>query len=62
MTYVMRSKEDSHDYRYFPEPDLPPLRVAPAWIEAVRAACPSCPRPAARATATSWACRRTTPG
>ena len=26
-TYVMRSKEDSHDYRYFPEPDLPPLRV-----------------------------------
>jgi len=32
VTYVMRSKEDSHDYRYFPEPDLPPLRVAPAWI------------------------------
>jgi aspartyl-tRNA(Asn)/glutamyl-tRNA(Gln) amidotransferase subunit B len=39
----MRSKEDSHDYRYFPEPDLPPLRVAPAWIEAVRAALPELP-------------------
>ena len=36
-TYVMRSKEDSHDYRYFPEPDLPPLRVDPAWLEAIRA-------------------------
>jgi aspartyl-tRNA(Asn)/glutamyl-tRNA(Gln) amidotransferase subunit B len=43
MTYVMRSKEDSHDYRYFPEPDLPPLRVAPAWVEAVRAALPELP-------------------
>jgi aspartyl-tRNA(Asn)/glutamyl-tRNA(Gln) amidotransferase subunit B len=43
VTYVMRSKEDSHDYRYFPEPDLPPLRVAPAWIEAVRAALPELP-------------------
>ncbi|HEY2887734.1 MAG TPA: Asp-tRNA(Asn)/Glu-tRNA(Gln) amidotransferase subunit GatB [Candidatus Limnocylindrales bacterium] len=43
VTYVMRSKEDSHDYRYFPEPDLPPLRVAPEWIEAVRAALPELP-------------------
>jgi len=43
VTYVMRSKEDSHDYRYFPEPDLPPLRVAPAWIDAVRAALPELP-------------------
>src|SRR4026207_1168010 len=33
-TYVMRSKEDSHDYRYFPEPDLPPLRVDAAWLDA----------------------------
>ena len=47
-TYVMRSKEDSHDYRYFPEPDLPPLRVNPAWIEAIRAALPELP--AARRT------------
>ena len=36
-TYVMRSKEDSHDYRYFPEPDLPPLRVDPAWLDEIRA-------------------------
>ena len=43
VTYVMRSKEDSHDYRYFPEPDLPPLRVAPAWIDAVRASLPELP-------------------
>ena len=36
-TYVMRSKEDSHDYRYFPEPDLPPLRVDAAWLDEIRA-------------------------
>ena len=35
-TYVMRSKEDSHDYRYFPEPDLPPLRVDRDWLAAIR--------------------------
>jgi aspartyl-tRNA(Asn)/glutamyl-tRNA(Gln) amidotransferase subunit B len=33
----MRSKEDSHDYRYFPEPDLPPLRVDRGWLEEIRA-------------------------
>ena len=42
-TYVMRSKEDSHDYRYFPEPDLPPLRVDPAWLAAIRAELPELP-------------------
>ncbi len=42
-TYVMRSKEDSHDYRYFPEPDLPPLRVDPAWLATIRAALPELP-------------------
>jgi aspartyl-tRNA(Asn)/glutamyl-tRNA(Gln) amidotransferase subunit B len=42
-TYVMRSKEDSHDYRYFPEPDLPPLRVDAAWLEGIRAALPELP-------------------
>src|SRR4029450_9162474 len=36
-TVSMRSKEFAHDYRYFPEPDLPPLDLAPAWIESVRA-------------------------
>jgi aspartyl-tRNA(Asn)/glutamyl-tRNA(Gln) amidotransferase subunit B len=47
-TYVMRSKEDSHDYRYFPEPDLPPLRVEAAWLDELRARLPELP--AARRT------------
>ena len=42
-TYRMRSKETSEDYRYFPEPDLPPLHVEPAWIDRVRAALPELP-------------------
>ncbi len=33
----MRSKEDAHDYRYFPEPDLLPLRIGEAWLEDARA-------------------------
>jgi aspartyl-tRNA(Asn)/glutamyl-tRNA(Gln) amidotransferase subunit B len=36
ITYSQRSKEDAHDYRYFPEPDLPPLIVNEAWIGRVR--------------------------
>ncbi|GAB4502742.1 MAG: Asp-tRNA(Asn)/Glu-tRNA(Gln) amidotransferase subunit GatB [Anaerolineales bacterium] len=43
MTYSQRSKEDAHDYRYFPEPDLPPLVVDPAWLEQIRAALPELP-------------------
>jgi aspartyl-tRNA(Asn)/glutamyl-tRNA(Gln) amidotransferase subunit B len=43
-TRAMRSKEDAHDYRYFPDPDLPPLVIAPEWIERVRAAMPELPR------------------
>ena len=42
-TRAMRSKEDAHDYRYFPDPDLPPLVIAPEWIEAVRATLPELP-------------------
>jgi aspartyl-tRNA(Asn)/glutamyl-tRNA(Gln) amidotransferase subunit B len=42
-TVSMRSKEFAHDYRYFPEPDLPPLDVASAWIEQVRATLPELP-------------------
>jgi aspartyl-tRNA(Asn)/glutamyl-tRNA(Gln) amidotransferase subunit B len=38
-----RSKEGSHDYRYFPEPDLPPLILAPEWIEQVRKDLPELP-------------------
>lgn len=42
-TRVMRTKEDAHDYRYFPEPDLQPLRVSPAFIAAVSNAMPELP-------------------
>ena len=42
-TVSMRSKEFAHDYRYFPEPDLPPLNVEARWIEAVRATLPELP-------------------
>ncbi len=42
-TRAMRSKEDSADYRYFPDPDLPPLVIAPQWIEQVRATLPELP-------------------
>jgi len=43
-TREMRSKEDAHDYRYFPDPDLPPLAIPLDWIERVRAAMPELPR------------------
>ena len=36
VTMSMRSKEEAHDYRYFPDPDLPPLRIDPAWVERVQ--------------------------
>jgi aspartyl-tRNA(Asn)/glutamyl-tRNA(Gln) amidotransferase subunit B len=39
----MRSKEESHDYRYFPDPDLPPLVVEASWVEAQRASLPELP-------------------
>jgi len=42
-TTSMRSKEEAHDYRYFPEPDLPPLDVSPEWIEAIRRELPELP-------------------
>lgn len=43
-TFPLRSKEFAHDYRYFPEPDLPPLVIAPGDVEGVRAAMPPLPR------------------
>ncbi|WP_032826401.1 Asp-tRNA(Asn)/Glu-tRNA(Gln) amidotransferase subunit GatB, partial [Bordetella holmesii] len=42
-THSMRSKEDAHDYRYFPDPDLPTLVISPDWVDAVRANMPELP-------------------
>lgn len=42
-TVSQRSKEDAHDYRYFPEPDLPPLQVSTEWVAALRATMPELP-------------------
>jgi aspartyl-tRNA(Asn)/glutamyl-tRNA(Gln) amidotransferase subunit B len=43
-TRAMRTKEDAADYRYFPDPDLPPLVIAPEWVESTRAQMPELPR------------------
>jgi len=43
MTVVQRSKEYAHDYRYFPEPDLPPLSISRAWVEEIRSKLPELP-------------------
>ncbi|PKN84741.1 MAG: Asp-tRNA(Asn)/Glu-tRNA(Gln) amidotransferase GatCAB subunit B [Chloroflexi bacterium HGW-Chloroflexi-8] len=44
VTYSHRSKEEAHDYRYFPEPDLPPLVVEEDWIEEIKSKLPELPR------------------
>jgi aspartyl-tRNA(Asn)/glutamyl-tRNA(Gln) amidotransferase subunit B len=43
VTVAQRSKEEAHDYRYFPEPDLPPLVLDPAWVEQIRRDLPELP-------------------
>jgi aspartyl-tRNA(Asn)/glutamyl-tRNA(Gln) amidotransferase subunit B len=43
-TRAMRSKEDAHDYRYFPDPDLLPLEIKPEWIAEVKAGLPELPQ------------------
>ncbi len=43
-TRAMRSKEDAHDYRYFPDPDLLPLEISSEWIEAIRTTLPELPQ------------------
>ena len=47
-TYSQRGKESAHDYRYFPEPDLPPLVLDADWIESIRASLPELPEAKAR--------------
>ncbi|MFN2165847.1 MAG: Asp-tRNA(Asn)/Glu-tRNA(Gln) amidotransferase subunit GatB [Anaerolineae bacterium] len=42
-TVLQRTKESSEDYRYFPEPDLPPLELSPEWVETIRATLPELP-------------------
>lgn len=43
VTHSMRGKEDAHDYRYFPEPDLMPLEISQDWVEKIRATMPELP-------------------
>lgn len=43
MSYAMRSKEDAQDYKYFPEPDLPPIQLSDAYIESIRQTLPELP-------------------
>ncbi len=44
VTFLQRTKEEAEDYRYFPEPDLPPLVIEDAWLEQVRAGLPELPQ------------------
>ena len=44
LTVLQRTKEDAHDYRYFPEPDLVPLEVDAAWVDEIRGTLPELPR------------------
>lgn len=44
VTFSQRGKEEAHDYRYFPEPDLPLLEIDPAWVAAIAACLPELPR------------------
>ena len=54
-TRAMRSKEDAHDYRYFPDPDLPPLVISQDWIAQVRADMPELPAVMAQRFQTQYA-------
>jgi aspartyl-tRNA(Asn)/glutamyl-tRNA(Gln) amidotransferase subunit B len=53
-TRAMRTKEDAADYRYFPDPDLPPLVIAPQWVERVKGEMPELPRVMAQRFVQDW--------
>jgi aspartyl-tRNA(Asn)/glutamyl-tRNA(Gln) amidotransferase subunit B len=53
-TIAMRSKEEAHDYRYFPEPDLPPLIVDDMWVSSIRAELPELPAARVRRFVTAY--------
>jgi aspartyl-tRNA(Asn)/glutamyl-tRNA(Gln) amidotransferase subunit B len=57
-TVLQRSKESAHDYRYFPEPDLPPVKVSEAWIESIRAQLPELPDAKRARYEQEWGMRR----
>jgi len=54
-TRAMRTKEDAADYRYFPDPDLPPLVIAPGWVERVRSEMAELPRVMAQRFVSTYA-------
>jgi aspartyl-tRNA(Asn)/glutamyl-tRNA(Gln) amidotransferase subunit B len=56
-TVLQRSKESSHDYRYFPEPDLPPLFVTREWVTEIRATLPELPEAKRARYTTAWGLR-----
>ncbi|MDP2263684.1 MAG: Asp-tRNA(Asn)/Glu-tRNA(Gln) amidotransferase subunit GatB [Hydrogenophaga sp.] len=53
-TRAMRTKEDAADYRYFPDPDLPPLVIARSWVDEVKAQMPELPRQMAERLVTAY--------
>ena len=61
VTVGQRSKEYAHDYRYFPEPDLPPLQVTRKMVADIRARLPERPPPARPAFMSSWGSPPMTP-
>jgi len=57
-TVLQRSKESAHDYRYFPDPDLPPLQVARMWVDEIRAQLPELPVAKRDRYEQTWGLRR----
>ena len=54
VTVPQREKEDAHDYRYFPDPDLAPVRIDPSWVESIRGLLPPLPAERAASYTRDW--------